>query len=463
MNNRIYPKISYFALLLFIGAIMPTGIALAQNFGVSPDTTADPPVLADPTPCRDLLLEVRSVNIEPGRLGNSSGKVPVYDEWVIRNLISLGVAIQRSYEFSELQDSDVQSTKEYLRLLCQKEYEEDQTLQHAWRNVIDEFVNQTYQWVLFAYNGNPIFVQNLSVYNQLVDDEVIITFLKDIAISSIGDDAKREIVKTVLRNRFENIFPFNVPGSAGYDPNETLAPDNLSQALADNFIQLGDFDTLRELAKPGNVLQGTLDAAQGELERRLNERREYENQKLDWGRGFYSYEYCNYGDGNSDGKGQLGLFSDTREDRRNCYIVTPGSLIQDQVSFVFGSALRQMELNDEYQEWIGQTSFEVLASVNSNIGLDNLQIPDVAGADQYDSYVQFDTPRVVDPQTIMTELQDKTHIEGSAYVGPDLQTQQALIPTEFNNYIDPTTSTKNERDAELIQRIQDIDNLPFLN
>ena len=459
MNSYTRSTICYLIVFLFIGALMPIGAAMAQNFGVSPDTTADPPVLSDPTPCRDLLLEVRSIDIQPGRLGNSSGKVPVYDEWVIRNLISLGEAIQRSYKFSELQDEDVQSTKEYLRLLCQKEYEEDQTLQHAWRNVIDEFVNQTYQWVLFAYNGNPIFVQNLSVYNQLIDDEVLITFLKDIVISSIGNDTKRKIVKRVLRDRFEQLFPFNVQGSPGYDPTRVLSADGVADSLDDNFVALGGFDALQKLAQPGNSGEATVELAQGELERRINERREYENQKLDWGRGFFSYEYCNYGDGNADGQGELGLFSDTREDRRNCYIVTPGSLIQDQVSFVFGSALRQMELNDEYQEWIGQTSFEVLASVNSNIGLDNLQV-DAQGI--YDSYVRTGSPRVVDPQTILTELQDKTDIDGPNYVGPDLNTQQDLFPTEFRDYIDPTTSTKNERDDALLQRILN-SNIPLIN
>ena len=299
-----------------------------------------------PNPCaiERLNIEPRNVNIVVGKLGSRTGKVPVYDEWVIRNLISLATAMQKSAEFSELQDQDIQRTRDYLRLLCEKEYELDHTLQHAWAKVIDQFVIETINWVQTVYNDNPIFVTNQSVYYKLVDKNVFSTFVQEIAVSQIGPNNKRDILRYLFTNRFIDRFPYpladvlNVP---------ELAPDELPHNLQ-RFYTEEEWNRLTKAE--GNVV-GVINIAQTELDRRIRETRTNEVNKLNWGRGFFSYEVCDLTLFtrlvNTEFSTNLQKFP---QDRRNCRIVTPGSLIQDQTSLVLGSALRQMELADEVDE-----------------------------------------------------------------------------------------------------------------
>ena len=113
-----------------------------------------------------------------------------------------------------------------------------------------------------------------------------------------------------------------------------------------------------------------------ELNARIDKQIGYEQEKLAWGRGFFSYEICDLSvyvrnQGEEDWVADANVMN--YEDRRNCRIATPGSLIQDQTSFVFGSALRQMELNDEYEEWIAPNTLAVLSDILSFRGFNNAE------------------------------------------------------------------------------------------
>ena len=118
----------------------------------------------------------------------------------------------------------------------------------------------------------------------------------------------------------------------------------------------------------GNVFHQA-GAYREEYDRRRELARQYEAEKLAWGRGFFSYEICD-----------LEVYSDIYGDRRNCRIATPGALIQDEVSFVFGSALRQMENADEFEEWVAPNTLAVL---NDTLNWNGLACRSRAKADRY--------------------------------------------------------------------------------
>ena len=320
-----------------------------------------------PNPCAigELDIEPRNVNIVVGGEGSRAGKVPVYDEWVIKNLISLARAMKESAAFSKLQDQDIQRTRDYLRLLCEKEYNFDHTFQHDWRDLIGIFVQDTVKWVQTAYNGNPAFVNSQYVYYRAVTDNVFLTYLQEVARSDVGDIAKRSALIGLLSRNFANVFPYiTTDGSV-------LAPDGVAESLssAAGFVGNGGLAAQIELQSSGGNSLDFGKIAVAEFDRRLKEQKEYENEKLAWGRGFFSYEICDLD--------IFGLYDDAGNwlaadpnDRRNCRIATPGSLIQDQVSFVLGSALRQMELADEVDEWVSGNAGLVLRNVLGEYGLD---------------------------------------------------------------------------------------------
>ncbi len=298
-------------------------------------------------PCRNLdtILENREFQIQPGNVGSGAGEVPVYDNDASSNLVALINAMIRESEFTEEQDGDVQRTAEYLRLLCEKEYEEDHTLQHAWANLIGEFVIETQRFVTTGFNGNPAFLTNQNIYYQLVTIATARVLMQDIVDSpNMGTDAKIILIEAIADNLFQDRFPTNV----------VLAPDN----------PVGTFE--EQVADEEIAINAVKDNALEELNRRVTTQLEQEQEKLAWGRGFFSYEICDLGVFvNSDGDAN-------EEDRRNCRITTPGALIQDQTSFVFGSALRQMELNDEYEEWIAPNTLAVLNDILGWRGLTNI-------------------------------------------------------------------------------------------
>jgi len=136
---------------------------------------------------------------------------------------------------------------------------------------------------------------------------------------------------------------------------------------------------------PENSLANLTFLAGAELERRLKETRSFEEQKLAWGQGFFSYEYCDQQ-----------IYDTGDADKRNCRIITPGSLIKDHVSLVLGSAIRQIENADEYDERISLGALTALNNVLGFTGLrDTSSLPSGAINPQ-DITLPNPTPRFLD-------------------------------------------------------------------
>lgn len=356
--------------LFFIGESVHADHLPGTASSIPPLQTPGPLNNTNFQPCRDVgtIVENRPIQVIQGQPGSGAGEVPVYDNDASRNLVILISALQREAQYTELQDGDVQRTAEYLRLLCEKEYEEDHALQHAWASLIGDFVNETINFIRAGNNGNPAFLTNQTAYYQLVNIAVARVFMQDIVDSNIGSPTKREIIRGVARSLFDNKFPYTGTVLMA-DP---TVPDQLS---ADGVSYVADVywgELLDHIQDPDARNDAVQKQAISDLQKRLAQQLAQEQEKLAWGRGFFSYEVCDlevYLQANDP----LNQRDDTvnPEDRRNCRIITPGSLIQDQTSFVFGSALRQMEINDEYEEWIAPNTLAVLSDVLSYRGFNS--------------------------------------------------------------------------------------------
>jgi len=325
--------------------------------------------------------------------------VPVKDfeaEAVLQDIAGTLRAMNRDLEFIQ---TDTQAIRYLLYHLCMKEYVYDHTIQHAWRDVIGQFVETTREWVRTVYNNNPIFLTNQTIYYQIVDRNVIEIFKREIMASNLGSVAQQKILQEIERRVDEEFFP--------YYGDQTLAPDGLSDQLTrPTEFNWEDWNSL--MVRSSNNISSLSQLAFMELGRKRQRMLAYEQEKLAWGDGFFSYELCDLdiyirGTGGPSGP----------TDRRNCRIVTPGSLIQDQVSLVFGSAIRQMEEADEFEEWVSENAVLVLNDILNDTGL-------------------VDTTRTggtapIDPTDAGTQIQSGTR---NAPIPDDLERDQQVPPPE---------------------------------
>jgi len=247
-------------------------------------------------------------------------------------------------------EGDTRAIRFYLKQLCEKEYVRDQDLQHRWADVAAKFVHSTVIWINTAYNNNPVYVSNPYVYFRNVDRGVIEAFIAEIDKADINDSAKRILTASFQQKLVDVVFPDLI--------NATLTEDDMEE-LDRDFTSGGGWRAWTDLTNnPANNIYKILSLAETELQQRRTLAQEIEKEKLRWGRGFFSWESC----------GQ-NVFTGNEKDIRTCRIHTPGSLIQDLSALVLGSAMRQIENADEYEEWIGQYAFESLNYTLGNIGL----------------------------------------------------------------------------------------------
>ena len=358
-------------------------------------------ICSDDTPFSDLVADlVGSLGLE-GLAGIISGllSVPVSDAVTHAYLNRIRSDLAATAGNTAATAGNTAIIQSCLEMLVFKETLTDVNSQHAWAKVIDGFVLDTIRWVQTVYNNNPIFVTNQSVYYKLVDKGVFNTFLYEIAFSNIGENNKRTILIALIKDKIRNRFPYGVGILTGAGDENQLAPDGLVEELRRAFSE-ERFNKLRQ--QDFNVPE-VAQFAQAELSRRTAEIRENEANKLNWGRGFFSYEICDFSG--------FGYIRDTEfatslqtipGDRRNCRVVTPGSLIQDQVSFVLGSALRQMELADEAGESVSANAALVLRNILGDYGLNLEQGFANVSTDSFsdDSPRSFDAFVYVGPQTL---------------------------------------------------------------
>lgn len=361
MSSVKHNLIPFFLYILAVFALLTVLIAI-------PSVTYADHITPNPCEKTDSLPNRTQEAGSPGRIdgpGTGFGShVPVKDfeaEGTLKSILQALTAI--SNQVAEIEDDtnfieiDTQIIRFYLNELCIKEYEENHTLQHDWAATIGVFVEQTTNWIVSGYDGNPLFVSNPYLYYQRIDDEVIEIFLNDIKLSKLSEEIKDDVIRTVLLKRTDRFFP---------DLIETSVDTLDVEKIIHNFTNGGGWEQWTKIFRGSDEsVVGTMALALAELESRRFQARDIESEKLAWGRGFFAWEKCPL-TGAPYTKDPEELIT---KDRRNCFIWTPAALIQEQTSLVMGSALRQMELADEYEEFISKQAFQIQQFSLNNFGL----------------------------------------------------------------------------------------------
>jgi hypothetical protein len=309
-----------------------------------------------PDPCRDVLVAYGSSAITPvtaaGTAGGGSSEVPVFDNDTNLNLSNIVNLLAGNNTTGVQGEYNTRIASNMLRLLCEKEYVLDREIQNAWREVIGGFVDYAINWINTAYDGNPIYVTNPYIYYRNIEIGVTQAMLEEVRAAITAGDIDEERGRAAMRLMLLTISDTSSVGGlvdwTGNNPVMKLEFEDPNEFSYDSFF-FGTQEPLNQDLER-NILR--------ELDRRRSSAKEIESQKLSWGRGYFPWEYCG-----------LPVFSEDPVDIRTCYIFSPGSTIQDLSTWVLSSALRQMELNDEYEEYIATSSLSAMSSVFSNAGL----------------------------------------------------------------------------------------------
>lgn len=226
--------------------------------------------------------------------------------------------------------------------------------------VIKEITKTTVDWINSGFNGNPAYVTDLDKFAEDIADQVFGQFIESSELNFLCSPFKLEIKKALILSNQRSR-----DGRSAFGNQVTCRLSDVTKNI-DNFIG-GDFadggwDAWRVLTEDNAYSQYITVSA--ELRARTNSAIANEEKKLEFGRGFLSYEKCDDGTSGNPATNNSGTTSSVPPQQGpnpdgstvdanpppNCEIVTPGSVIEDQLNNTLGTGQRRLEMADEFNE-----------------------------------------------------------------------------------------------------------------
>lgn len=262
-----------------------------------------------------------------------------------------------------------------------KEYALDAVAVQAANMIAERVTASTVNWINSGFKGSPAYVQDPQAYFKDLGDKVAGDFINnDPRLSSLCGPISARVRLALTSNYIGENRQWQCTLSEVTGNLEDFMGD-FSQGGWDNFFEV----TQRDQNNPiGAYLQ-----AQNELSLQLNSRAENSKMQLGWGTGFLSKKTCaRYSEavagGTVTGERQLiGIGADGEEiygEEINqalpdippkCLeekIVTPGSVIEDQLNDVLGLGNSKLAVADEINEIVSALLGQMLNRVVGGIG-----------------------------------------------------------------------------------------------
>jgi hypothetical protein len=290
--------------------------------------------------------------------------------------------------------------------------------------VIKEMIRSTTQWVKSGFKGSPAFVTDLE------------GFLLDIADKYAGNfiwGTPLQFMCSPFKLNIQLALDIQYKETRGYEAMCRLssAIKNVENFFSGDFLEGGWDGWFNVTLTPSNNPYGQMLEAQTALLVGISSQQGQELKVLEFGRGFLSKKECQ-----KDAAGNV-----------NCYMVTPGSVIETQVNEALGLPGKRLAVADEINELIGallgQLAKEVLSGAGGLLGLDN---PGNRGSSYYD--------RLSAEQTAQAFTPEGPGQESINYERSYLQAQNTFVRliTDASSYKErmyPTRSTDPENPREL--------------
>jgi len=199
--------------------------------------------------------------------------------------------------------------------------------------IISNITNSIVSWINSGFQGGPAFVTNPQEFFVGVADQAAGAFIAGTELGFACQPFQLDI-RAALNYQYSSDFTIACTLSGVLQNAE-----NFADFTGGNFSR-GGWDGWFSLTQnQNNNPYGAYTKAKAELELRISTAQGTESLKLDWGKGFLSFE------------------------DENGNIQTPGSVIESQLENVLGSGVRQLELADEFNEIVSALVGQLVQTV----------------------------------------------------------------------------------------------------
>ncbi len=207
------------------------------------------------------------------------------------------------------------------------------------KQIISQMTASIVRWINSGFQGSPAFVQDLEGFLLNIGDQVIGQYISELGgplsfiCSPFQLDIRIALATTYARTREGQ------PAAPACTLTGALA--NIENFMAGSFDD-GGWDAWLQITSSPETLTpyGSLLTAQSEASIRIVNAQKNETKILDFGSGFLSSQICSavHGSGTT---------------QNNCFISTPGKVIQEALTFQLSTGPRSLIEADEINEIIG--------------------------------------------------------------------------------------------------------------
>lgn len=230
-----------------------------------------------------------------------------------------------------------------------KEYVGDQLANIIAKTIIRKLTAQTVNWINNGFEGNPAFITNPGDFFLQIGDTVASDFLSNTSFNRLCSPFQAQIRISLAKNYLQE-DPYGYTCTLGEVANNY---DN----FINDFSQGGWSSWFTITQNSQNNPYGAYLGARNELAVRIGTQQDKYQKQLSWGNGFLSYERCKPGTEtiptittNLPGQNlniDTGKPTCLPQDKET---VTPGKVIDDQLSNALGTSWSQLEAADEINE-----------------------------------------------------------------------------------------------------------------
>lgn len=219
-----------------------------------------------------------------------------------------------------------------------KEYALDSIAYQVSAIALKKLTAKTVNWINNGFKGNPGYVQNPKQFFLDIGDETVSHFLSQPGVNNICAPFSAQVRLALVTNYLAENDPSN------YSCTLSILRNNY-QSFMNDFSQ-GGLDAWFELTQNSqNNPYGAYLEAQSNLSMQIEANQQIQQKELDLSGGFLNLKRCPRGGSYTDTRGEV-LCSVEEE------TVTPGVLINDQLSKSLGSSWERLNAADEFNEVI---------------------------------------------------------------------------------------------------------------
>ena len=228
----------------------------------------------------------------------------------------------------------------------------------AWqvaKMAIQSLTKSLVNWINSGFQGSPAFITDLETNLQGVDDAAADHFFKTLASQEIAKTPEQERALDLVRTGYYlSTSPESFYTKNPYTLNKVSSND--SAFLQGNFKEGGWNAWFVSVMNPQNNPYGAQKTAEDALSNAVSAATAGRLQELSWNKGFLSWrgECIDKAPANSSTQNSTKTTDLSGKDAcANYEVLTPGSVIQEQLTKQLGSTVDQLVTADEFNEIIG--------------------------------------------------------------------------------------------------------------